>query len=265
MKKIIILLAVMLARTVYGQTPLTQVALPLHSTAHFISPQPIKYVDISSREIVGDLPVPNILRLKFRDTVRSFHDAVVTITGEDFIAQYRLIAGSDHSPAMIEIGPEDCRPLDILGSVLTQTQLRKICLGLITRSEKHPVKKVMEYGITAQVTRLYTLGDYLFIDLGFKNNSRIKYDIADIRFRIDDKKVTKASNVQSVQIDPIYRLTTNRSFSQHYRNILVFRKMTFPGNKVLNVELSEQPISGRVITVPVTYKSLLDADTVPVD
>jgi len=259
------MLAMLLAHTVYGQSTLPQIALPLHSTAHFISPQPVKYVDISSKDIIGDLPVPNILRLKFRDTVTSFKDAVVTITGEDFVAQYRIVAGTDESPAMIEIGPENCRPLDIASPGLTQDQLRKICLGLITSSEKHPVKKVSDLGMTAQVNRLYTLGDYMFIDLGFRNRTRIKYDIAGIRFSIDDKKVTKASNVQSIEVKPLYRLMSTPSFATRYRNILVFPKMTFPGNKVLNIELSEQPVSGRVITIPVSYKKLLQADIVPVE
>jgi len=265
MKKIIFLLALLLAHTVYAQESLPQFKLPQHATAHFISPQPIKYVDISSKDIVGDIPVPNILRLKYRDSVRNFQSAIVTITGEDFVTQYRLVPGTGESSAMVEIRAEDCRPLDLSGGSLTQEQLRKICLGLITSSEKHPVNKVNEFGMTAQVNHLYTLADYIFIDLGYRNKTRIKYDMAAIRFRIDDKKVTKASNVQSVEITPIYRLATNGQFEKRYRNILVFRKMTFPGNKVLNIELSEQPISGRVITVPVSYKRLLEADTVPIE
>ena len=32
---------------------------------HLISPEPIQYVDISDERMVGDLPVDNVLRLKF--------------------------------------------------------------------------------------------------------------------------------------------------------------------------------------------------------
>ncbi|RYZ31815.1 MAG: DUF4138 domain-containing protein, partial [Sphingobacteriales bacterium] len=41
-------------------------------------------------------------------------------------------------------------------------------------------------------------------------------------------------------------------------------KITFPGNKVLHIELSEKQISGRVITLNITYQDVLDADTIPI-
>jgi len=52
-------------------------------------------------------------------------------------------------------------------------------------------------------------------------------------------------------------------FQHTYRNIIVFKKLSFPGNKVLNIELNEKQISGRVITLSVSYKDVLDADVLP--
>jgi len=43
----------------------------------------------------------------------------------------------------------------------------------------------------------------------------------------------------------------------------VFKKMTFPGNKLLHIELSEKQLSGRVITLGISYQDILNADTLP--
>jgi len=39
--------------------------------------------------------------------------------------------------------------------------------------------------------------------------------------------------------------------------------MTFPGDKVLHIELSEKQLSGRVITLTASYQDVLDADIIP--
>jgi hypothetical protein len=104
----------------------------------------------------------------------------------------------------------------------------------------------------------------VFIDIGYHNSTNLTYDIADLRFHIDDKKITKATNVQSVELKPEFILFTNPLFQKTYRNIIILKKMTFPGNKVLHIELSEKQLSGRVITLNITYQDVLDADTIPI-
>jgi hypothetical protein len=80
---------------------------------------------------------------------------------------------------------------------------------------------------------------------------------------MDDKKVTKATNVQSVELKPEFILFDTPVFQKTYRNIIVLKKLTFPGNKVLHLELNEKQLSGRVITLTISYQDILDADTIP--
>jgi len=42
--------------------------------------------------------------------------------------------------------------------------------------------------------------------------------------------------------------------------VLVLDKLTFPDEKVLRIEISENQISGRVITLTVEYDDILNAD-----
>ena len=50
-------------------------------------------------------------------------------------------------------------------------------------------------------------------------------------------------------------------FLHGYRNIVVIRKMTFPNDKVLTIELSEKQISGRNISLNIDYEDVLSADS----
>lgn len=240
--------------------------LPQNVSVHFISPEPIQYVDISVKGIIGDLPLKNVLRIKLKDSVR-YADAVVTITGEKFIAQYNVISadtitGKD-AVTEIPINPVDTRPLDIAAIGLSQPQLKSIALNLFCKKTGHPVEKSKAFGLKASLNHIYSVGDYIFLSIGYENNTNLKYDLDELRFKVDDKKIVKATNVQSVEIKPEYVLFDNPVFQHSYRNIIVFKKMSFPGDKVLHIELSEKQLSGRVITLTLSYKDVLDADIIP--
>jgi conjugative transposon TraN protein len=263
MKTILFCLLALCAPSLYAQDKLPVVYLPENLTIHFVSPEPIQYVDISTKDLIGDLPLKNVLRLKLRDSLKSFTGSVVTVAGEKFIAQYKLLPGYPGVPTEINIVPEDMRPLDISGIGLSQNQLKGLALSLVAKSPDKRMEKVKAFGIKGQLNHVYTVGDYLFLDIGYHNKTNLKYDIADFRFKLDDKKVTKAANNQSVEIKPEFVLLSPPSFSKNYRNIFVFKKMSFPGNKVLHVELSEKQLSGRIITLSISYQDILDADILP--
>lgn len=238
-------------------------------SVHFISPEPIQYVDISSKKIIGDLPLKNILRIKYLDTVknRDFNDtddAVITIVGEKFIAQYNVIndmaVSEKNLKSNIEILPMHMKPLDVPNITMSEREMKSYALQIIrSRPNIHSVNS-KAYGIQAELNNIYSLGDFVFLDITYKNRTNLKYDIDELRFKVDDKKVTKASNIQSLEIKPELQLFDSQSFKKYYRNVYVFRKFTFPGNKVLNVELSEKQISGRIISFRIDYSDILSAD-----
>ena len=238
------------------------VQLPLTLDVHFVSPEPIQYVDISAKNIIGDLPLKNVLRIRYKDSTKA-EDAVVTIAGEKFIAQYHIRPGGSNVPLQIDIEPSDTKPLDISGIGLSQNQLRQLALNLYLKKPGKPKEKTKAFGIYGTVNHLYTVDDYIFIDLGFRNKTDLKFDIEQFRFRIDDKKITKATNVQSVEVKPLMALLDNTGFNKYYRNIYILPKLTFPGNKVLHIELSEKQISGRIIHLDVSYQDVLNADIIP--
>ena len=112
-----------------------------------------------------------------------------------------------------------------------------------------------------QINNVYVMSDYIFLDMTFKNNSNLSYDIEDLKFSIEDKKIYKATNNQSIEMTPIFQLNPQKHFRKNFRNIYVFKKFTFPNSKVMMIRLIEEQLSGRTIEMKVNYSDILKADT----
>jgi conjugative transposon TraN protein len=278
MKKVFLLLTALLgaAQILFAQSPgqipidsLPEIDISAKADIHFLSPEPIQYADISSHSLFGDMPVKNLLRIKLvPDSLRHLQAdctslGVITIVGESFIAQYRLVFTNSQNqqiPSAIEIQPGQCRPLDFPGITLTTPQMKTYAMEILHRSKKSGVRKAKAYGLEAMLNHVYTVGDDIFLDIAFQNKTNLPYDIDELRFKIEDKKITKATNVQSLEIKPEWQLYQQTSFKNDYHNIYAFKKVTFPDNKVLNVELSEKQVSGRTLILQIKYGDLLKAD-----
>ncbi len=112
-----------------------------------------------------------------------------------------------------------------------------------------------------RLNNIYSVGDYFFIDFSIDNKTNIRFDIDEIRVKLADKKVSKATNAQIVELTPALILEQSRSFRHGYRNVIVLKKMTFPNGKVLSIEMTEKQISGRNITLNIDYEDVLVADS----
>ncbi len=112
-----------------------------------------------------------------------------------------------------------------------------------------------------RLNNIYSVGGYFFIDFSIDNKTNIRFDIDEIRVKLADKKVSKATNAQIVELTPALILEQSRSFRHGYRNVIVLKKMTFPNGKVLSIEMTEKQISGRNITLNIDYENVLAADS----
>ena len=143
---------------------------------------------------------------------------------------------------------------DIEIQYFTINILRKKTVGKPLRQEK-------DLKLTMQINNIYMINDYLFLDINFLNSSNLGYDIGNLKFSVEDKKIYKATNNQSVIVDPVYQLYNQKSFKKNYRNIYVFKKFTYPNSKVLKIRLFEEHLSGRTLEMTIKYSDILNADT----
>lgn len=70
---------------------------------------------------------------------------------------------------------------------MTYGDMSKLLWSIFTSGRKKFGIKSSLYGIKAQVNNIYTIGDFFFIDFSLKNESKIKYDIAEICLKLMDK------------------------------------------------------------------------------
>ncbi len=244
----------------------------------FISPEPIEFVDLSTKDLVGDLPTKNIARVKIKERSKNSKKeyklqlsngqkscGVITIVGQSFMAQYRTVyrdIRNGNPITNVQIQPQHMQPLEFPKMKLSYTELMRFSMDIYKKkkSERCPLRKEKDMKLKLQLNNVYVLGDYIFLDISMFNNSNLSYDVEDIKFTIEDKKIYKATNNQTVTIKPIYDLFEIKNFRVRYRNIFVFKKFTFPNGKILKIRFIENPISGRTIELKIKYSDILSAD-----
>jgi len=121
--------------------------------------------------------------------------------------------------------------------------------------------KTKKHRMEMRLNNIYAVGDYFFIDYSVENKTNIRFDIDEIRLKLADKKISKATNNQVIELTPEMQLEQTQSFKYGYRNILVVKKLTFPNDKILTIEMSEKQISGRTISLNIDYEDVLCADS----
>jgi conjugative transposon TraN protein len=247
---------------------------------HIISPEPIQYVDLSTEKLTGDLPAANIARIKITDhpdsdekgktkTPSVFFNGnkigVITVVAQSFIAQYKAVYRNQdnlNTITNIHIQPEAMQPIEFDKMTFSNLELRKFAMDIIQKkSEKNPIREEKNLKLSFQLNNVYVINDYIFLDMTIKNNSNLSYDIEDLKFSLEDKKIHKATNNQSVDLTPILQLNPQKHFRKNFRNIYVFKKFTYPNSKVMMIRLIEEQLSGRTIEMKVNYSEILKADT----
>ena len=228
-------------------------------STHFIALEEIAYVDISNNMIVGDIPVGNVLRLK---PIEEGANGVVTIVTESYFVQYMLVYTNELDKVYTRhnIQYSELRSLMDPEKVLTKSDMYDYAGKMFVQKKRYYDVSTTAKRLKVTLNNIYTVDKYFFIDLSVKNKSNIQFDIDQIRFKVEDKRMTRATNLQSVEIKPIISYLEDKSFKRNYRNIFVFEKFTFPEDKVFTIEISENQISGRTIILRISYADVLRAD-----
>ncbi len=257
-------------RILYGQTETGSVNKDIPTvhvneivSTHFIFSEPIRYVDLSSKSVVGDLPVENVLRVKplpgSGDSISYL--GILTIVGQKFMMQYHVrYVAAEKADKNITVSSQEGISLITPEITLSEPEMKSFCLDVLAqkRSARRVKSKVNRLEIS--LNNVFTIGNYFFVDISAHNKTNIPYSVDQLRFKIEDKKIVKATNAQSVEISPVYALYDTKSFKSKYRNIFVFEKFTFPNEKIFSIELAEKQISGRQVVLRVAYKDMLNAD-----
>lgn len=226
--------------------------------------EPVKLVDLSTDKIAGDQPIENTVRLKPKEASKDGDIlAIVTIVTERYRTQYGLVYTSKMSEAVTdkEILPVERTAYAHPSVTMSQEEMYRHARRIWNSPARFRDVSCKGHGMRMRLNNIYTCGDYFFIDFSVSNRTNIRFDIDEIRLKLTDKKITKATNSQSIELKPEMMLEKGTSFSKGYRNVIAVKKLTFPDEKVLTIEMSEDQISGRTMKLEIDYEDVLSADS----
>ena len=229
--------------------------------------EPVRFVDISTDKVVGDQPINNTIRLKPKEGADVHEDgeilAIVTIVTERYRTQYALIYTTRLQEAVTDktIQPEEKIAYNNPAVSLSTEDMTRYARQIWNSPARIRNVSTKMHRMIIRLNNIYTVGDYFFLDFSIENRTNIKFDIDEMRFKLADKKQAKATNSQVIELTPAMTLENTTSFKYGYRNVVVLKKMTFPNDKVLTIELSEKQISGRTISLNIDYEVVLSADS----
>lgn len=229
--------------------------------------EPVRFVDISTDKVVGDQPINNTIRLKPKEGVDVNRDgdilAVVTIVTERYRCQYALIYTSRREEAVTDktIEVDERVPYNNPSVSMSTEDMARYARQIWASPARYRNVSTKQHRMMMRLNNIYSVGEYFFLDFSVENKTNIRFDIDQLRVKLNDKKTAKATTVQTIELTPDFILDNTQSFKYGYRNVLVVKKMTFPNDKILTIELSERQISGRTISLSIEYEDVLSADS----
>jgi conjugative transposon TraN protein len=269
-KKIGVLLCAMSATPIMAQQTyeeLEQLTVNENVTTVITASEPIRFVDISTDHVVGDQPINNTIRLKPKEGADVHEDgdiiAIVTVVTERYRSQYALIYTTRLTEAVTDkqIQPEERIPYHNPSVTMSTEDMTQFARKIWNSPARIRNVATKQHRMTMRLNNIYSIGEYFFLDFSIENRTNIRFDIDEIRVKLCDKKQSKATNVQMIELTPAMILDESKRFSKGYRNVIVLKKLTFPNDKILSIEISEKQISGRNITLNIDYEDVLYADS----
>ena len=255
------------AQTTYEE--MEQLTVNEQVTTVIMASEPIRFVDLSTEKVAGDQPIDNIIRLKPKEGGHEDGEvlAIVTIVTERYRTQYALLYTTRVREAVTDKEIE-LRERDAYNNPAVSMSTAEM-IRFARRIWNSPAKirnvATKAHRMTMRLNNIYAVGDYFFIDFSIENRTNIRFDIDEIRVKLADKKLTKATNAQTIELSPALVLEPGKTFRHGYRNVIVIKKMTFPNDKLLTIEMTEKQISGRNISLNIDYEDVLSADSFHAD
>jgi conjugative transposon TraN protein len=232
-------------------------------TTNLIFPYPIKSVDRGSIDVLVQkaLGLENVLQVKAAKA--GFEETNLTVvTSDGSLFSYLL----NYSPKPVSfnirvnkatITPD---PMAVFTKDATTAEIEDIAGKVSNRISEVAKPAADDNDISLTFRGAFVHKDMMYFKFHVQNSSSINYHSKGIRFFIKDKKKSKRTSSQEIELTPSYILgnvtqITNRSG----QNItFAINHFTLPNKKFLSVELMEQD-GGRNLELKLQNKHILKA------
>lgn len=97
---------------------------------------------------------------------------------------------------------------------MSETEMVKFCWTVWNSKANYHDVRTKKDKMLFKLNNIYTIDDYFFMDIELVNQTKIKYDIDQVRFKIEDKKQNKRTTTQSVEVEPVMSLFDIKEFKK---------------------------------------------------
>ncbi|MCD0472639.1 conjugative transposon protein TraN [Flavobacterium sp. JAS] len=221
------------------------VQLSYSKTTSIVFPYAVKSVDRGSGDILVQKAkgVENILLLKAgRQNFAQTNLTVVTADGK----LYGYVVNFDELCPTLSLtaGLISNFDKDVLfsGENENQKEIEQYAHLALSKRKKVSGLSTSKFSIQIRVNGIFIHQDVMYFRVLLGNNSRINYDVDQLRFFIRDQKKSKRTASQELEILPLFATSDISKISDHSQLSLVFAipKFTIPEKKLFTLQLIEK-------------------------
>ena len=238
--------AVILFASVNAQS---QLCISTDKTTSLVFPFAVKYVDRGNQFVMAQLvkDVPTILLLKAAS--KDFTETNLSVITDDGSVYTFNVCFESRPATWVHYLP-----------INNKATTAMYANGILDNPKR--VNKIDDHKwkTDAAIIGVYVKNDVMFYQIKIKNNSPIDYSIDLIRFYIKDKKKSKRTSVQEIELKPLYTVGNITKIKSHSESTMVFalEKYTIPDAKYMILQINEKN-GGRHFTMRIKNKKIMKA------
>lgn len=233
-------------------------------TTSIVFPYAIKSIDKGSPDVLMQKAkgVENILLVKAAK--ENFNQTNLTIVTADN-RLYVFVLNYDESCPDLNIKADNTAVVS--GNILfsmendNQKKIEQYASLALSKKKKLEGLKRSRFEMKLDVTGIFIHQDILYFRLLVGNSSKINYEIDQLRFFIRDRKKSKRTASQEIEVIPLYSTPSSYVIPDKSEVDIVYAvsKFTIPEKKYLTIQLIEKN-GGRHIEIDVKNNDLINLD-----
>ncbi|MEO6177435.1 MAG: conjugative transposon protein TraN [Flavobacterium circumlabens] len=231
--------------TVFYEDQYKNLQIGFSKTTSIIFPYTIKSIDKGSAEVLVQKAkgVENILLVKAAKQ-HFFQTNLTVVTSDGKL--YVFVLNYDDSCPDLNFKAENAvaASRDVLFSLENENQKRTEQCAWSAYSKKKKISglKKSKYQIKLEVNGIFIQQNVLYLRVVFENKSKINYDIDQFRFFIRDKRKSKRTASQEIELEPLYATSSSSviPYKSEIIKVYALEKFTIPENKYLTIQMIEK-------------------------
>jgi conjugative transposon TraN protein len=245
-----------------------QLGITNDKTTSLLFPTAIRHVDRGTEEVLAQQvkEADNLLLVKAAQPgMKQTNLTVVTADGQI----YSFLVAFDQSPfqTVYRLVPPNSRStekIQFAGELMNDRDLSDYCKLIMDNDKSIRGIRDNKWDVQAEVVGIYIKDKVIFYQLLLDNYSTIDYDIDFIRFFIKDRRKSKRTASQEIELVPLStagNMTMVPGMGKRLISVAL-EKFTLPDAKYLAIQIMEKN-GGRHLTLKVKNRKIIQAVNLP--